>query len=127
MSDYFNHETTIVAGKTLMESFVLYRDDAGTDAFDWTGWTLRGSIRRRNDFDGDPIVEYSESNSRVQFNDPRSDGVVRLYISAADTAGLPPGQYVREIERVSTDHGAGDEVVVGFIYAIVNVRREIAV
>lgn len=95
-------------------SVVTVQDAAGL-AFNLTGYTVRGQIRK----------SYA-STSYVAFScgvQPGVIGKIQITLSAAQTAALKAGRYVYDIEIVETASGAVTRVVEGQVEVTPRVTR----
>lgn len=68
--------------------------DSGGDVVDLTGYTARGQIRKH--YTSSTAVDFD-----ISFGVPRSEGVVTLSLSNANTTVMEPGRYVYDAELVS--------------------------
>lgn len=101
------------------KTFVLtstYANDDGTPV-NLTGYTGRMQVRASSTADT-VVVELTTANGRFLIPSP-TIGQVRFQITAADMAGLPPGNYVYDSELVN---GA---IVEPFLSGNFEIRAEI--
>jgi hypothetical protein len=80
-------------GATFIRSFVY--QDANGDAIDLSDYTARMQVRV--DYTSDQkIIELTTQNAGITLGGV--DGTILLQLSATDTAGLPSGNYVYDLE-----------------------------
>lgn len=77
---------------------ITWKDSAGV-LVNLTGYTARMDIRETIT-SSTPALQLTTANSRIVLGG--ASGTVRLTVSAADMAALPAGQYVYDLELVSS-------------------------
>lgn len=92
------YDFTIEQGAT-WEKVLTYKTPAGVPV-DLTGYTAR--MMAKVDFDEEPYIDITTENGGIEINGP--DGVIRLIISAENTADIETmtGRYDLEIESGGT-------------------------
>lgn len=89
------YNVTIEQGATFSLR-ITYEDSSGA-AVDLTAYTARMSVRRGPT--SAEVVSLTTENSRIALGG--TEGTVTLSMTAAETAALPAGEYVYDLELVS--------------------------
>jgi Na+/H+ antiporter NhaB len=96
-------------------SSVITVNGADGLAFNLTGYTVRGQIRKSY-----AATTYTAFNCAVQSG---VVGKIQITLTAAQTAALKPGRYLYDIEIVETSSGAITRVVEGQVDVSPRVTR----
>lgn len=78
---------------------VLEYQNPDTTPYVLTGWTAVMQVRRRSGAAGDPVVELSTVGTGIELDGPA--GTLTVSLTATETAALPAGRYVYDLEIAS--------------------------
>ena len=87
----------IYKGETFRHT--LKWQDASELPINLTGYTARLHVRKKID-DVATVLELTTENGGISFNNPATDGVIKLHIKAVDTAALTWSDGVYDLELV---------------------------
>jgi hypothetical protein len=90
----------IEKGATFNPTLTYYQDEGMTMPVDLTGYTARMKVKERIE-SVEHLFELTTENGGIILGD--TDGTIKIYISAMDTAAVPKIKYVYSLELVTVD------------------------